>query len=132
MIAKDFLRLSQLKFSSNVIEKCLDSDKIGSEVDQIFSGTHSNEDQTIIRCLGSKAKNRKERLNFLVQKLMMHSFGNYVLQKAISVVVDPHLKTQILESIQLQQCSFAQTKHGPKVLQKLQKQYPHIFYTSIH
>lgn len=58
---------------------------------------------------------------------MTHSFGNYVLQKAISVVVDPQLKTQILESIQLQQCSLAQTKHGPKVLQKLQKQYPHIF-----
>lgn len=29
VIAKDFVRLSQLKFSSNVIEKCLDSDKIG-------------------------------------------------------------------------------------------------------
>jgi len=56
-----------------------------------------------------------------VAKLMMHSFGNYVLQKAISVVVDPLLKTQIIESIQLQQCSLAQTKHGPKVLQKLQK-----------
>lgn len=25
MIAKDFIRLSQLKFSSNVIEKCLES-----------------------------------------------------------------------------------------------------------
>lgn len=33
MIAKDFVRLSQLKFSSNVIEKCLDSEKIGSQVD---------------------------------------------------------------------------------------------------
>jgi hypothetical protein len=79
MIAKDFVRLSQLKFSSNVIEKCLDSDKIGTQVDQIFSGTHSNEDATIIRCLGLKSKNKKERLNFLVQRLMMHSFGNYVL-----------------------------------------------------
>ena len=71
-------------------------------MDQIFSGAHPNEDATIFRCLGHKSKNRKERLNFLVQRLMMHSFGNYVLQKAISVVVDPHLKTQILESIQLQ------------------------------
>jgi hypothetical protein len=50
-----------------------------------------------------------------------------VLQKAISVVVDPKLKTQILESIQLQASSLATTKHGPKVLQKLQKTYPHIF-----
>jgi pumilio RNA-binding family len=32
-IAKDFVRLSQLKFSSNVLEKCLESDKIGKQVD---------------------------------------------------------------------------------------------------
>jgi hypothetical protein len=51
----------------------------------------------------------------------MHSFGNYVLQKALTVVIDKQLKTQILESIQLQQSSLATTKHGPKVLQKLQK-----------
>lgn len=57
----------------------------------------------------------------------MHQFGNYVLQKAISVLVDPKLKTQVLESIQLQASSLATTKHGPKVLQKLQKTYPHIF-----
>lgn len=47
VITKDFIRLSQLKFSSNVIEKCLDSDKIGSQVDQLFLGTHVNEDVTI-------------------------------------------------------------------------------------
>lgn len=57
---------------------------------------------------------------------MLHSFGNYVLQKAI-LVVNPGLRTQILESIQLQSSSLQQTKHGAKVLQKLQKQYPHIF-----
>lgn len=33
VMTKDFLRLSQLKFSSNVIEKCLDSEKIGLQVD---------------------------------------------------------------------------------------------------
>lgn len=32
-IAKDFVRLSQLKFSSNVLEKCLESEKIGRQVD---------------------------------------------------------------------------------------------------
>ena len=40
VIAKDFVRLSQLKFSSNVIEKCLYSDKIGPQVDALFCGTH--------------------------------------------------------------------------------------------
>lgn len=57
---------------------------------------------------------------------MMHSFGNYVLQKAI-LVVNPGLRQQVLESIQLQSSSLQQTKHGSKVLQKLAKQYPHIF-----
>jgi len=41
-IAKDFIRLSQLKFSSNVIEKCLDSNlNIGKEahIEKIFKGT---------------------------------------------------------------------------------------------
>ncbi len=77
--------------------------------------------------LGKRAKNQVQRVRFLTQRLMMHQFGNYVLQKAISVVVDPKLKTQILEAIQLQASSLATTKHGPKVLQKLHKTYPHIF-----
>lgn len=126
VITKDFVRLSQLKFSSNVIEKCLDSNKIGCQVDQLFCGTHENEDITISRCLGKQAKNKMARLKFLTQRLMLHSFGNYVLQKAL-LVVNPGLRNQILESIQLQSSSLVQTKHGPKVLQKLQKQYPHIF-----
>lgn len=53
-----------------------------------------------------------------------------MLQKAITQVADQRLKTQILESIQLQASSLATTKHGPKVLQKLQKTYPHIFCAS--
>ncbi len=32
-IARDFVRLSQLKFSSNVLEKCLESENIGRQVD---------------------------------------------------------------------------------------------------
>ena len=45
-----------------------------------------NEDVTIAKCLGRNAKNVKQRVKFLTQKLMLHSFGNYVLQKAILVV----------------------------------------------
>ncbi len=65
VIAKDFIRLSQLKYSSNVIEKCLDSEKIGSQVDQLFSGTHENEDVTISRCLGKQSKTKLTRIRFL-------------------------------------------------------------------
>lgn len=50
-IAKDFIRLSQLKFSSNVIEKCLDSKMSCDEgkfsephIDKIFKGTFPDDD----------------------------------------------------------------------------------------
>ena len=54
-IAKDFIRLSQLKFSSNVIEKCLDSNlNIGREahIEKIFKGTFPQDDYQIINELG--------------------------------------------------------------------------------
>lgn len=55
-IARDFVRLSQLKFSSNVIEKCLESDNIGRQIEQVFRGTHANEDATVAKSLGKQAK----------------------------------------------------------------------------
>ena len=58
---------------------------------------------------------------------MTHQFGNYVLQRTIAIVADPALKKQILESIKLLSSSLSQTKHGQKVLSKLQKAYPHVF-----
>lgn len=66
-------------------------------------------------------------MNTIVLRLVTHQFGNYVLQKAISIITDPELKMQVLESIKLLQGSLSQTKHGQKVLNKLQKSYPHVF-----
>jgi hypothetical protein len=61
-IAKDFIRLSQLKFSSNVIEKCLDSKmswlekdgikKSEPHIDKIFKGTFPEDDNEIIKEYG--------------------------------------------------------------------------------
>ena len=59
-IAKDFIRLSQLKFSSNVIEKCLDSktrgdnNKVQAEphIDKIFKRTFPDDDYQIIKEFG--------------------------------------------------------------------------------
>ena len=42
-IAKDFIRLSQLKFSSNVIEKCLNSKQ--THIVKIFKGTFPEDDK---------------------------------------------------------------------------------------
>lgn len=50
-----------------------------------------------------------------------------MLQRTIAIVADPALKKQILESIKLLSSSLSQTKHGQKVLSKLQKAYPHVF-----
>lgn len=79
-IAKDFIRLSQLKFSSNVIEKCLESkmscDSFMSEphIDKIFKGTWpETDDNEIIREFGFQSKNAKNmriRVNFIVQRLV--------------------------------------------------------------
>lgn len=52
-----------------------------------------------------------------------------MLQKAIAIVVDPELRSQILESIKAMSGSLCQTKYGNKVLNKLQKVYPDIFDT---
>jgi len=126
-IAGDFVRLSQLKFSSNVIEKCLETKQAVYQIDQIFKGTHFWDDQALVRELGFQSRNRLPRVNTIIQRLVTHQFGNYVLQKAIAIVADPELKTQMLEAIQLLSGSLSQTKHGQKVLNKLQKSYPHIF-----
>lgn len=47
MIGSDFIRLSQLKFSSNVIEKCLESKMKNSSIDMILLGAFDKEDHTI-------------------------------------------------------------------------------------
>jgi hypothetical protein len=47
------------------MEKCLESDNIGKQVDQIFKGTHVNEDATVAKSLGKQAKKQLQRVRFL-------------------------------------------------------------------
>jgi hypothetical protein len=77
MIAKDFIRLSQLKFSSNVIEKCLESKQTDSQIDMILKGIHKEDDRTILKELNKQALVKQVRLSFIVDKLLFHQFGNY-------------------------------------------------------
>jgi len=73
-IAQDFLRLSQLKFSSNVIEKCLNSKFMGDSeeqtaIDRIFMGTYVVDDRQLIFELGSapwRLRDIKQRIPFIV------------------------------------------------------------------
>ena len=62
-IAGDFVRLSQLKFSSNVIEKCLETNQAAYQIDQMFKGTHYWDDQVLFRELGAQSRNQELRVN---------------------------------------------------------------------
>lgn len=97
------------------------------QVDQIFKGTHIQDDASLVWELGAQSRSQELRVKLIVQRLVTHQFGNYVLQKAILVITDPKLRDEILESIKLLSGSLSQTKHGSKVLTKLQKTYPRIF-----
>jgi len=73
MIATDFIRLSQLKFSSNVIEKCLESKLSYASVDKILSGPFDKDDATLVYELTSQQRmNKQLRINVLVDKLIFH------------------------------------------------------------
>ena len=63
----------------------------------------------------------------MIQRLVSHQFGNYVLQKAIAIISDSQLKTQILEAIKVISNQLMHTKHGSKVLVKLAKQHSKAF-----
>ena len=125
-IAGDFIRLSQLKFSSNVIEKALETTIAPEQITQIFMGTHFWDDQLLVNELGERSRITDVRLNYIVGKLVTHIFGNYVLQKVINIV-STELRDKILEQIKSLSSKLQQTKHGQKVLGKLNKSYPHIF-----
>ena len=49
-----------------------------------------------MRELGNKAKDLTVRINFIVDKLIFHQFGNYVLQKMIYILTDTTLLNIIL------------------------------------
>lgn len=82
---------------------------------------------TLIKLLGRDSRDQGKRVKAIVEQLATHSFGNYVLQKAIMIEIEWSLKKQLLEEIKLKSQDLMDTKHGPKVLQKLKATYPRIF-----
>jgi hypothetical protein len=52
----------------------------------------------------------------LVDRLIFHLFGNYVLQKIISVVQTHALRVMVLQRIHQLSGELSKTKHGMKVL----------------
>ena len=123
-ITRDFLRLSKLKFSSNVIEKCLENELSHADIESFLKG--EIEDQTILAVLGPMSQPR-ERIQVVVDTLAWDLYGNYVLQKIMSLKIDNNVKTRILEEIKNRQTALGTTIHGQKMLQKLRGTYPSLF-----
>ena len=70
-IARKFIRLSQLKFSSNVIEKCLDAMICGPDrilcIEHIFRGTFKQDDVDM-----KNKQQKKSRVEFIVEQLIFN------------------------------------------------------------
>ena len=127
ILAGDFTRLSQLKFSSNVMEKSLDTSQAATQIEKIFKGTHFVDDKALVRQLGYQSRDLSARVTYLVQSLANNQFGNYVLQKALLIFKDDELRNLVLNTISSLAPRLMETKHGAKVIGKLQKTYPLYF-----
>lgn len=123
-ITRDFLRLSKLKFSSNVIEKCFENESSHREIESLLKG--ETEDQTILEELGPFSS-PLDRISFVVDSLAWDLFGNYVLQKITTLKMDNAVKMAVLEQIKNRQAALGQTIHGQKMLSKLRGTHPTLF-----
>jgi hypothetical protein len=55
-----------------VIEKSLENKIKDASIDMILLGTFEKDDIAILRELGSASKNKQQRINFMVDKLIYH------------------------------------------------------------
>ena len=91
-------------------------------IDKIFKGTFAEDDIQIIKEFGKNSKQSKNinmRVSFIVQKLVFNEYGNYVLQRALSVMGCENLRNEILFTIKSLMPSLMQIKHGQRVIKKL-------------
>ena len=91
-------------------------------IDKIFKGTFPEDDVQIVKEFGKNSKLSKNinmRVSFIVQKLVFNEYGNYVLQRALSVMGCENLRNEILLTIKSLSPSLMQIKHGQRVIRKL-------------
>ena len=100
----NIIQLSKRKYSSNVIEKCLEtcSPEMVKKLINIFNN------ETIIR------------------DLIKDIFGNYVIQKLLSICQDDKTKNHILTIISSEFNSLSNLPFGHKLIKKLAMTYPQI------
>ena len=103
-IINKIIYLSKRKYSSNVVEKCLETcspEKV-RELIRIFN----NEE--------------------IIRDLIKDIFGNYVIQKLLNVCPDEGIKNRILGYIALEFNNLKSLPFGPKLMNKIIMSYPQI------
>ena len=100
----DLIFLAKKKYSSNVIEKCLETCSPGM-VNQI------------IQILNNE---------MVIRDLIKDMFGNYVIQKLLIVCNDDNIRNNILNVITSEFNSLRNLPFGNKLIKKLNMNYPQI------
>ena len=103
-IINNVIKLSKQKYSSNVIEKCLET------------------------CSPESVNKLIEILNndMVISDLIKDIFGNYVIQKLLIVCTDDKIKNHILSIIAAEFNALNNISFGPKLIKKLTLNYPEI------
>ena len=103
-IINKIIYLSKRKYSSNVVEKCLET----------CSPENVNK---LINIFNNEA---------IIRDLIKDIFGNYVIQKLLIVCTDESIKNQILGYISLEFKNLKEIPFGPKLMNKIYTAYPQI------
>ena len=100
----NIIKLSKKKYSSNVIEKCLEtcSPKMVNKLIEIFNN------------------------EIVIRDLIKDMFGNYVIQKLLIVCVDDKIRNHILNIIASEFNALSNLSFGNKLIKKLMMAYPEI------
>ena len=103
-IIPNLIKYSKKKYSSNVIEKCLET-------------CSPNAVNKLIEILKS---------DIIVRDLIKDIFGNYVIQKLLMVCPDDKIRSHILEIIASEFNSLTQLSFGNQLIKKLSMAYPEL------
>ena len=103
-IIPNLIKYSKKKYSSNVIEKCLET-------------CSPNAVNKLIEILKS---------DIIVRDLIKDIFGNYVIQRLLMVCPDDKIRSHILEIIASEFNSLTQLSFGNQLIKKLSMTYPEL------
>mmetsp|Transcript_9498 Transcript_9498/g.16655 ORF Transcript_9498/g.16655 Transcript_9498/m.16655 type:complete len:201 (-) Transcript_9498:166-768(-) len=121
IVKLNLLRFSQHKFSSNVVERCLESGNKAErrnliakmlEVDRSGSNAKSTRSGAGTAAGGSQSKT-------LLEVMMTDQFANYVIQKALEVA-EPDQREQIVTIIQRNAGTLKRLTYGRHILNRLE------------